>query len=176
METLETERLILRLIYKDDPSDIYEYGKEQNAGPPAGWKPHKDIDETRVIMKAVFIDKDIIFGMVLKSSGKMIGSIGLMPDPHRNDPEVMMIGYAMSEHYWGKGLMTEAAKAVIEYGFRELAISMISCTCYSINPRSRRVIQKCGFEYEGCLRQGEKRYDGKVLDVECYSLVKSKDK
>lgn len=176
MKILETDRLMLRPIKEEDASDIFEYGKEQSVGPAAGWKPHESIEETRAIMKAVFIDKDNIFGMVLKSSGKMIGSIGLMPDPHRNNPEVMMLGYAMSEHYWGKGLMTEAAKAVIEYGFRELPISMISCTCYSINPRSRRVIQKCGFEYEGCLRQGEKRYDGKVLDVELYSLAKNKDK
>lgn len=175
MITLETEHLILRPINKDDASDIFEYGSEPNVGPAAGWKPHKNIDETRAIMKAVFVDKDNIFGMVLKSSGKMIGSIGLVPDPHRNNPEVLMLGYAMSEHYWGKGLMTEAAKAVIEYGFSELAISMISCTCYSMNPRSRRVIQKCGFEYEGCLRQGEKRYDGKVLDVEFYSLCNNKD-
>ena len=84
MKILETERLILRPINKDDASDIFEYGCEPNVGPTAGWKPHQNIKETRAIMKAVFIDKDNIFGMVLKSSGKMIGSIGLMPDPHRN--------------------------------------------------------------------------------------------
>ncbi len=79
MKILETERLILRPINKDDASDIFEYGCEPNVGPAAGWKPHQNIKETRTIMKAVFIDKDNIFGMVLKSSGKMIGSIGLMP-------------------------------------------------------------------------------------------------
>ena len=58
METLETERLILRPINKDDASDIFEYGCEPNVGPAAGWKPHQNIKETRAIMKAVFIDKD----------------------------------------------------------------------------------------------------------------------
>ena len=102
----------------------------------------------------------------------MIGTVGLHTDPlRRNHPGALMLGYAMSESYWGRGLMTEAAKAVVEYGFRELPIDLISCTCYSFNSRSRRVIQKCGFEYEGCLRQAAKRYDGKILDVECYSLL-----
>ncbi len=168
---LETERLILRPIKNSDANDIFEYSKNPNVGPAAGWEPHKSIEDTRKIMKDIFIGKENIFGMVLKSSGKIIGSIGLHTDPRRNNPRVLMLGYAMSEYCWGKGLMTEAAKAVIEYGFHELPIDMISCTCYTFNSRSRRVIQKCGFEYEGCLRQAEKRYDGKILDVECYSLL-----
>jgi putative acetyltransferase len=169
---LETERLILRPIKDSDARDTFEYCKNPNVGPAAGWEPHKNIEDTRRIMKEIFIGKENIFGIVLKSSGKIIGSIGLHTDPHRrHNPRALMLGYAMSECCWGKGLMTEAARAIIEYGFRELPIDLISCTCYSFNSRSRRVIQKCGFEYEGCLRQAAKRYDGKILDVECYSLL-----
>lgn len=168
---LETERLLLRPIEEGDARDIFEYSKGPGVGPAAGWEPHGSIEETRNIMKEIFIGKENIFGMVLRSSGKMIGSIGLQRDPYRNHPRALMLGYAMSESYWGRGLMTEAAKAVVEYGFRELPIALISCTCYSFNSRSRRVIQKCGFEYEGCLRLAAKRYDGKILDVECYSIL-----
>ena len=169
---LETERLILRPINRGDARDIFEYSKNPDVGPPAGWRPHKSLEDTRNIMEEIFIDKENIFGIMFKSSCKIIGSIGLHTDPHRrNNPGALMLGYAMSEDYWGKGLMTEAARAVIEYGFRELSVDLISCTCYSFNSRSRRVIQKCGFEYEGCLRQAAKRYDGKILDVECYSLL-----
>lgn len=169
---LETGRLILRPINSGDARDLFEYSKNPNVGPPAGWEPHKSIEDTRNIMKEIFIDKENIFGMMFKSSCKMIGTVGLHTDPHRrNNPGALMLGYAMSEDYWGQGLMTEAAMAVIKYGFRELSVDLISCTCYSFNSRSRRVIQKCGFEYEGCLRQAAKRYDGKILDVECYSLL-----
>jgi putative acetyltransferase len=172
MERVETERLILRSIVETDTADIYEYGKEPNVGINAGWQPHKNIEETRKIMHEIFIGQQGVFGMVLKSTGRIIGSIGLIKDPKRENPHAMMLGYAMSEHNWGHGLMTEAAKAVIDYGFRNPDTSIITCTCYTYNRRSRRVIDKCGFKYEGCLRQGEQRFDGQILDIDCFSLLK----
>ncbi|MCI1785977.1 MAG: GNAT family N-acetyltransferase [Bacteroidales bacterium] len=174
MKETATERLLLRHITENDAEDIYEYGREPNVGPNAGWKPHDSIEETRRIMSEVFIGKANVFGMVLKDSGKMIGSIGFMPDPKRNNTKSLLLGYAMSEKHWGRGLMTEAARCLISNASLELPINLISCTCYSFNDRSRRVMLKCGFEYEGCLRQCEQRYDGKIFDVECYSLLLKK--
>jgi len=173
MKDFETTRLLLRHIAESDAEDIFEYGKELNVGPNAGWKPHTSIEETRKVMTEVFIGQENVFGIVLKDTNKMIGSIGLISDPRRTNPHALMLGYAISEHHWGKGLMTEAARAIIERGFQELPVDIITCTCYSINPRSRRVIQKCGFQYEGCLRQCEERFDGVILDMECYSLLRN---
>ncbi len=68
--------------------------------------------------------------------------------------------------------MTEAAGAVVTYGFETMHLDLISATCYPFNVRSRRVLEKLGFRYEGTLAQAEKRYDGKVLDKDCYSLSK----
>jgi putative acetyltransferase len=172
MKEIKTARLLLRHIYKSDAADIFEYGKEPNVGPNAGWKPHANIEETLQVMEQIFVGKENVFGIVLIDSGKMIGSIGLIDDPRRNNPHAMMLGYAMSEHYWGKGLMTEAAQAIIKRAFHELPIDIISCTCYSFNSRSRRVIEKCGFQYEGCLRRAEWQSDGQTMDMECYSLLK----
>lgn len=169
---IETDRLILRGIVEDDAQDIFEYGKEPNVGPNAGWKPHEGIEETRELMKQIFINQPNVFGIVLKENNKMIGSVGLIKDPKRENPHALMLGYALSEHYWGRGLMTEASKAVIDFGFKDTEITVITCCCYAFNKRSRRVIEKCGFKYEGCLRQGEMRYDGKVMDVESFSLLK----
>ena len=169
---IETDRLILRGIVEDDAQDISEYGKEPNVGPNAGWKPHESIEETRELMKQIFINQPNVFGIVLKENNKMIGSVGLIKDPKRENPHALMLGYALSEHYWGRGLMTEASKAVIHFGFKDTEITVITCCCYAFNKRSRRVIEKCGFKYEGCLRQGEMRYDGKVMDVESFSLLK----
>ena len=66
--------------------------------------------------------------------------------------------------------MTEAVQAVLEYGFMELHLSLISVNHYAYNQRSRRVIEKCGFQYEGTIRQGVFLYDGRVEDLCCYSL------
>ena len=123
-------------------------------------------------MKQIFIDQPYVFGIVLKENNEMIGSIGLIKDPKRENPHARMLGYALSEHYWGQGLMTEASKAVIDLGFEDSEIDIITCCCYSFNRRSHRVIEKCGFKYEGCLRRGEMRYDGKVFDIESFSLLK----
>jgi [ribosomal protein S5]-alanine N-acetyltransferase len=169
---LETERLILRSIVEGDAEDIFEYSRNPNVGPDAGWKPHENIIETREIMNQIFIDQPYVFGMVLKENNKMIGSIGLIKDPKRENSHAKMLGYAMSEDYWGRGLMTEASRAVVDLGFRDPGVSIITCCCYSFNQRSRRVIEKCGFKYEGRLRQCEMRYDEKVFDMESYSLLK----
>ncbi|MEA4815512.1 MAG: GNAT family protein [Lachnospiraceae bacterium] len=171
---IETERLILRPVSADDVDDIYEYAKGSNVGPNAGWKPHESKKETLEIAKEIFFDKENIFGMVLKESNRMIGTIGLVDDPKRENPNSKMLGYAMDETYWGKGLMTEAAKAVISYSFNEFSLKLISAYCYPFNKRSKGVIKKCGFKYEGTLSFAEKRYDGETYDIECYSIINNK--
>lgn len=172
MVKIETERLILRSIVDKDAADIFEYAREINVGPNAGWEPHENIEETKEIMKQIFIDQPNVFGMVLKANNKMIGSIGLIEDPKRANPHAKMLGYAMSEHYWGQGLMTEASEAIIDFGFKDSQTHIITCSCYTFNKRSRRVIEKCGFKYEGCLRQCELRYDAKVMDMDIFSLLR----
>lgn len=79
MNPIETERLILRPIVESDAEAMYEYCKNENVGINAGWKPHESIGETREIMKLVFLNQEHVFGMVLKETGKLIGSIGLVP-------------------------------------------------------------------------------------------------
>lgn len=175
MNNFETDRLILRHIVETDVEDIFEYCKTPNVGPNAGWELHKTLDDSKVILKEVFLNQPNIFGMVLKETQKMIGTIGLIDDPRRQNPNVLMLAYAMSETYWGKGLMTEAALAVIKHGFDELPIDIITCSCYTTNSRSRRLIEKCGFRYEGCLQQAELRFDGKIMDMECFSLERETD-
>lgn len=66
--------------------------------------------------------------------------------------------------------MTEASKAIVDYGFVNLDLVMISAYCYPSNERSRRVLKKLDFEYEGTLPLCEKSISGKVLDNECYVL------
>lgn len=171
MNKIETARLLLRSIEKEDAAAIYEFSRNPNVGLSAGWKPHETLEETLEIMNQIFIGQEHIFGIILKDTNKLIGSIGLMPDPHRENPQAMMMGYALAEEQWGKGLMKEAATAVIEYGFKKHHFSLITCTCYPDNIRSHRVIEKCGFIHEGRLRQCEVRYDGAVMDMECFSIT-----
>ena len=171
VQTIETERLILRPITENDAEAIFEYCQNEHVGPNAGWKPHENIEETREVMKLVFLDKENVFGMALKETGQLFGSIGLVADPKRQNDTTRMLGYAIGENYWSKGYATEAAKALIRFGFEELGLLLISAYCYPFNERSKHVLKKCGFKYEGILHLAEKRYDGKIIDNECYYIT-----
>ena len=68
--------------------------------------------------------------------------------------------------------MSEAVKCLLQFGFEELHLRLMSISHYTFNDRSRRVIEKCGFVYEGTLRQTFLRYDGEIFDEAIYSLTR----
>jgi len=171
LKVLETERLILRQWELSDLNDFYEYAKNPNIGPNAGWEPHTSKDVTMKILQ-LFIEGKNVWAIVYKGNGKVIGSIGIHEDKKREDINAKMLGYVLSEPYWGKGLMTEAAKCVMSYAFLEMKLDVLSVYHYSFNNSSKRVIQKCGFSYEGTLRLASKTYDGSIYDDVCYSITK----
>ncbi len=173
MKKLVTERLILRQFKISDLDDFYEYAKNPKIGPMAGWKQHENIDESKQILNN-FIISDEIWAISLKMGGKVIGSIGLHKnDKRRPDVEgVCTLGYVLSEDYWGNGYMHEACEEVISYAFEELKINLLAVYHFTSNDRSKRVIEKCGFTYEGIMRRACKRvYDNIVFDQACYSMT-----
>lgn len=172
MNKITTPRLLLRNITLDDAQDMYECSRGENVGINAGWEPHKSIEETRGFIKAIFADEPYSFGIILNETGRLIGSVGLIADGKREYDGARMLGYSLDERYWNRGIMTEAAQAVIKFGFEQDGIEIISAYCYPYNKASQRVIEKCGFMYEGTLKKAELRYDGALLDNYCYSITK----
>lgn len=170
---LETERLFIRRFEPGDLADFYVYASRPEVGPPAGWKPHESIEESRRILES-FINGQEVWAIVLKETGKVIGSIGLHEDSHRSSsPEVKMLGYVLSADFWGRGIMTEAARRMVAFAFEDCGVELLSVQHFSFNNRSRRVIEKCGFTYEGTLRRCFLRYDGEWLDECCYSMTRA---
>lgn len=169
LPALETERLFLRPFRESDAEEVFACCRNPNLGNNAGWAPHKTVEESREVLRTVFIGQDV-WAMTLKSTGQLIGSVGIIPDPKRENPGVRMLGYWLDEAYWGKGYMTEAVRAVLDYGFRELRLSLVAASCYPHNKRSQQVLERNGFMYEGILHQAELTYDGKVYDHSCYYL------
>lgn len=171
MKALETERLLLRPFQGTDLDDFFEYAKSPIIGPSAGWEPHKSKEDSLNILN-MFLEKDEVWAIENKENHKVIGSIGLHKDQLRSAEDVKMLGYVLSEDYWGKGLMTETAEKVINFAFEELKLNFLSIHHYSFNHRSKRVIEKCGFIYEGTLRHAVQIYDGSIYDLLCYSMTK----
>ena len=172
MKTLETDRLIIRSWEIQDIDDLFEYAQNPNVGLSAGWKPHENKEETMNILLS-FISGKEVWAIEHKDHRKVIGSIGIHEDQKRKYDQSKMLGYVLSEAYWGHGLMTEAAKRVIQYAFETTQINVLSVYHYPGNIKSKRVIEKCGFVYEGVLRQASVLFNGQILDDICYSILRS---
>lgn len=148
---IETERLILRPFKQSDLDDFYEYASVEGVGEMAGWKHHKNKDESQQILNS-FIKHDKTFAIVLKENSKVIGSLGVeeygMEEALTEFFEYQgrEIGYVLSKDYWGKGIMPEAVKVVINYLFNELNLDFLTCGYYDFNNQSKRVQEKCAFK------------------------------
>ncbi len=146
---LETKRLILRPWTLDDVESLYEYAKDPDVGPIAGWPPHKNVDESRSVIENVFNGKQC-YAICLKSDGKAIGAIELKLNGHTDMTErddECELGYWLGKPFWGNGYMPEAARELIRFGFENLNMAKIWCGYYEGNEKSKRVQEKCGFTY-----------------------------
>lgn len=170
---LTTARLILRPWRESDLEDFYEYARVEDVGRMAGWSAHRDREESREILSHFIRGKHVF---ALEHQGKVIGSLGIEEYSEKDFPELdalqgREIGYALSKDYWGRGLMPEAVKAVIGYLFDTVGLDFIMVGHFEWNGQSRRVVEKCGFQYVKTIKY-ETRYDT-VENSRQYVLYKS---
>lgn len=145
----ETERLILRKWTEADASSLFEYAKDPDVGPIAGWPPHKSVEESLDVIKNVFNGAEC-YAICEKGSQKAIGAIELKLNGHTDmtdrDDECEL-GYWLGKPFWGKGYMPEAAREIIRHGFEDIGMTTIWCGYYDGNTKSKRVQEKLGFVY-----------------------------
>ena len=91
---------------------------------------------------------------------------------HRHEDDVLEIGYTLHPDYWGRGYVPEAARALIDLGFKELGLHKIELTCFGYNAQSQRVAEKLGFTLEARIRD-RKDAQGNRCDSLIYGLLKS---
>jgi [ribosomal protein S5]-alanine N-acetyltransferase len=170
---IETERLILRQITKDDAEDIFKYLSDENVMKYYGLEPFKSIDEAMEEIgwyQSSFDEgSGVRWGITLKGHGKVIGSCGFLnkvPQHYRSE-----IGFELSKDHWGKGIANEALAAVIHYGFEQLNLQRIQALIEPPNLSSQKLVEKNGFIKEGLLRNYEYTC-GKFDDLFMYSLIK----
>lgn len=146
---LKTERLIMRPWKQSDAENLYEYAKDPNVGPIAGWPVHTSVENSREIIRDV-LSAEETYAVCLKEEGKAIGSIGLMVGAASNlnitDTEGE-IGYWIGVPFWGRGLIPEAVNELLRHGFEDLKLDKIWCGYFEGNTKSKRVQEKCGFVY-----------------------------
>ncbi len=149
MKTFETKRLILRPWTEDDAEALYEYAKDPDVGPPAGWPPHTSVANSREIIRTV-LSKPEVYAVCMRG-GKPIGSIGLHlngnTDMTDRDDECEL-GYWIGKPFWGQCLIPEASRELLRYAFEELGMRAVWCGYYDGNIKSQRVQEKLGFVYQ----------------------------
>ena len=144
---LETKRLLLRPWEEADAEECYRYAKDPRVGPAAGWPPHKDVDETRRVIRELLMRPEI-YAIVLKETGLPIGSIGLHHNDLASKEDEAELGYWIGVPYWGRGLMPEAAREMLRHAFVDLGLARVWCGYYDGNEKSKRVQEKLGFTYQ----------------------------
>lgn len=147
---LETKRLILRPWKEDDAETLYEYAKDPLVGPSAGWPVHTSVENSREIIKHVLSASET-YAVCLKEDNKAIGSIGLLIGEQSNKgiaQNEAEIGYWIGVPFWGQGFIPEATEEIIRYAFEDLGMKKLWCGYFDGNENSKRVQEKCGFQYQ----------------------------
>lgn len=172
-QTLKTERLILRRFSHEDAKPMFEtWANDARVSKFLTWEPHGNIEVTQGIVGSWVKDYDKAdnYNWVIELEGKIIGSISVVRIDENS--EFAEIGYCIGFDFWGKGIMTEAAKAVIDFLFSEVNVNRVTITHATKNPASGKVAQKCGLTLEGVKREYFKSNDGEFLDIAIYSILR----
>lgn len=146
---LETERLVLRPWTETDAAGLYKYARDKRIGSAAGWPPHKSVEESAEIIRTVF-SQEGVYAVTLKGKNEAVGCVGLIRGAKSNFPisdNEGEISYWLGVPFWGKGLIPEAVKELIRYGFEDLKLHTLWCGYFDGNEQSKKVQEKCGFKY-----------------------------
>jgi len=170
-KVLETERLILRRLTPDDLDALFALYRDPEVRKyfPEGTLTYQETKEELEWIINVYYGQ-YGFGLwatIHKETGEFIGRCGLLPWTIEQRPEVE-VAYLLAKAYWGQGLGTEAAQAIVQYGFEQLHLSRLICLIDPANHASRRVAEKIGMTLE---REVEE-IDGDGIPTLIYSTFK----
>lgn len=161
-DTLETERLILRKHRIEDAEDMFRnWAASESVTRYLTWQPYTSVDQVRGYIQSIidsYADDRYHWLIEYKESHEVIGAIDVIAA--NEDIGCAEIGYCLGDRFWGKGVMPEAFRAVIRYLFEEVGFNRIEAYHDANNPKSGRVMEKCGLLYEGTLRQADRNNQG----------------
>ncbi len=170
---INTERLILRDYRAEDWERVHIYGADPEFSRYEFWGPNT-IEDTKKFISDVLVSAGAIprfkfdLAVCLKESGLLIGGCGIRRETEHS--HVANLGWAINTDFQNKGFATEAARALIEYGFKNLKLSVIYATCDTRNVASFKVMEKLGMTKVGFIK-GSKEVKGHVRDTFRYEIV-----
>ncbi|KQL33883.1 acetyltransferase [Bacillus sp. FJAT-25509] len=160
---LSTNRTILREFVESDWQEVHKYASQLVVCQFQPWGPNTE-SETKEFVQTILGDMKQInrtrfaFAIIEKESGELIGSIEFNIRDEIN--QIGEIGYIIHPNYWGMGFASEATKEVISFGFKNFKLHRIFATCDVRNIASAKVLEKCGLNLEGKMREDLLLRDG----------------
>jgi len=170
--SLETERLYLRRVVKEDVNEIFALRSNKDTMKyiprPLAKNKEDALEHIEMIEEKIEKNEGINWAITLKNDPKLIGIIGhyrIKPEHFRAE-----IGYMLLPEYHGKGIIAEAIKETVKYGFEIMKLHSIEAVIDPENLASESVLQKSGFVKEAHLKENE-YYEGRFLDTVIYSIL-----
>ncbi len=171
---IRTERLVLRALRFSDAAAIFAYAQDAEVAQHTLWDPHQTIRDSHAFLEFASdqfrAGRMLVWGITLKPVDRVIGTVGLanIASQHQRAE----LGFALARDCWNQGITTEAAKAVVDFGFAKLNLNRIEAFCKPENLGSARVLEKVGMKLEGVLRQHQ-FIKGRFEDLSLYSVLQS---
>jgi ribosomal-protein-alanine N-acetyltransferase len=170
---IRTERLLLREFVAADWQDVMDYQTDPRYLQFYAWESRTDQDVQWFVR--MFLDMQTEkprtkyqLAITLPESGRLIGNCGVRKASA--DATEAELGYELAPDVWGHGYATEAAYAMVSFGFRELGVHRICAYCNADNLASARVLERLGMQREGRLRE-RAYYKGRWWDELVYGLL-----
>jgi RimJ/RimL family protein N-acetyltransferase len=158
---IDTPRLLLRPLRAADATDLLPMLSDAVAMTYWSHPPVADLaGATEMVMadlEASALGTAVFWAMVSKTSGSAIGKCTLFQYSEQN--RRAEIGYVLDRRYWGQGLASEAAIAIIDFSFNQLGLHRIEADCDVDNAPSIGLLEKLGFRREGVFPQRWRVYD-----------------
>jgi RimJ/RimL family protein N-acetyltransferase len=174
LPTLTTKRLVLRPFAPDDAAAVQRLAGDRAVADTTLSIPHPYPDGAAERWIAGHAERYagreiMVLAVALRDGGELAGCISLRLHDEHGRAEM---GYWMGVPYWNLGYCSEAARALVAYGFEQMGLHRIYAHHLTRNPASGRVMQKVGMTYEGTLRQHIRKGD-RYDDVTSYGILDS---
>ena len=170
---LETERLVLRKMTLDDAGAVFAYASDPEVTRYVPWETHRSVEDSRAFLALTerkYEGGEPDWGMVYKGDGRFVGACGFVGWSREHARAEM--GYVLNRRYRGRGLVPEAVRAMIAFGFEKMDLNRVEARCVAENAASARVLEKAGMTHEGTLRQRE-FLKGAYRDMKLYAILRS---
>ena len=140
---ISTPRLLIRRFRPEDYEELYEYLSDEQV---VKYEPYEPFTREQCRLESVRRSKNNDFlAVCLKDSGKLVGNIYF----EKQDFDTWELGYVFNRHYQGNGYATEGARAVLDYGFKEMKVRRVVACCNPENSASWKLLERLSMRREG---------------------------